>query len=75
MAVSYTHLDVYKRQEEEFRGLIDENDRNLQKAASEFAAGRADIEPMKTAKSDACRYCGYRSICTIQRRGGGAGTR
>ncbi|MEI3501750.1 MAG: PD-(D/E)XK nuclease family protein [Anaerovoracaceae bacterium] len=61
--------------EEEFRGLIDENDRNLQKAASEFAAGRADIEPMKTAKSDACRYCGYRSICTIQRRGGGAGTR
>lgn len=57
--------------EEEFALLIDENDRNLRRAAAGFASGRADISPIKNGTSDACRYCGYRSICTIQQRGGG----
>ena len=57
--------------EEEFTLLIDENDRNLQKAAAGFVSGQADISPMKTGKADACKYCGYRSICTVQKRGGG----
>ncbi len=52
--------------EEEFRELIEKNDGNLQRAASGFLAGRADIEPMRGKSADACRFCGFRSICNIQ---------
>ncbi len=52
--------------EDEFDGLIRENDENLYQAASRFASGCTDILPMKTRYSDACRYCGYKSICNIK---------
>ena len=54
---------------EEFDELISENDANLERAASGFLAGRADIEPMKGKNTDACRFCGFRSICNIQKTG------
>lgn len=61
--------------EEEFSELIAENDANLERAASGFLAGKADIEPMRGKSTDACRFCGFRSICNIQqtsRKGGNA---
>ena len=55
--------------EEEFSELIAENDANLERAASGFLAGKADIEPMRGKSTDACRFCGFRSICNIQQTG------
>lgn len=52
--------------EEEFEVLIQENDANLQTAAEGFLSGRADVEPARGKNTDACRYCGYRSVCGIQ---------
>lgn len=52
--------------EEEFEELIAENDANLMQAAERFLSGCADIDPKKGKNTDACRYCGYRSICHIQ---------
>ena len=58
--------------EEEFALLIDENDRNLRRAAAGFASGRADISPIKNGTSDACRYCRLpRASARFSQRGGG----
>ncbi len=52
--------------EEEFSDLIAENDANLSQTAEKFLSGCADIDPKKGKNTDACRYCGYRSICNIK---------
>lgn len=52
--------------EEEFSQLLSINDENLGRAAADFLTGCADIAPRKGKKTDACRYCGYRSICNIK---------
>ena len=52
--------------EEEFSDLIAENDANLAQTAEKFLSGCADIDPKKGKNTDACRYCGYRSICNIK---------
>ncbi|MBR2779046.1 MAG: PD-(D/E)XK nuclease family protein [Firmicutes bacterium] len=51
--------------EEDFADLIRVNDENMKQAAEGLAGGRVDIDPAKGKQSDACRYCSYRSICSI----------
>ncbi len=51
--------------EEEFADLIRVNDDNMKQAAEKLAGGRVDIDPAKGKNSDACKYCSYRSICSI----------
>ena len=50
---------------EDFDRLIDEIDGILNHAASEITDGSVDADPKVSGNFDACRFCGYKSICGI----------
>jgi ATP-dependent helicase/nuclease subunit B len=51
--------------EEEFEALNSVMDRIINELCSSLASGVIDIHPKKTKYDDACRFCGYKSICNF----------
>ncbi|MGI6205377.1 MAG: PD-(D/E)XK nuclease family protein [Anaerovoracaceae bacterium] len=54
---------------EEFDRLISDVDEILSHAASELTEGSVAADPKVSGNFDACRYCGYKSICGIELSG------
>lgn len=57
---------------EEFEQMLQDTDQLLKNAAEELAGGSVSAEPKVAGQFNACRFCGYDSICHIRIKGGEA---
>ena len=55
---------------EDFDRMIRDAEAVLQEAAEKLAGGSAEIDPKRAGSFEACRYCGYDSICHRKVTGG-----